>query len=136
MYGELSNEEIDRLLERNRFGRLGFLLDDQVYITPINYAYEAGVLYGHAPEGTKVQGMRQHPNIAFEVDEIQDPAHWHSVLLHGRFREVRDPDKKRLTFQRILDQAGGGERSEVTWALGLEDLVIFEVQVDSRTGRF
>src|SRR6478672_8702508 len=136
MYGELTNEEIDSLLARNRYGRLGFNLNGQVYITPINYAYEAGVLYGHAPEGTKVRAMRESPNVAFEVDEIESAAHWRSVLLHGRYQEVRDAEKKRRAFQGILGQAGGGERSEVSWALGLDDLVIFRVEIESRTGRF
>ena len=108
MYGELRTEEIDSLLGRNRYGRLGFNLNGQVFITPINYAYEAGV-YGHAPEGTKVRAMRENPVVAFEVDEIESAAHWRSVLLHGRYQEVRDPEKKRLAFQIILGQAGGGE---------------------------
>jgi len=136
MYGELRTEEIDSLLGRNRYGRLGFNLNGQVFITPINYAYEAGVLYGHAPEGTKVRAMRENPVVAFEVDEIESAAHWRSVLLHGRYQEVRDPEKKRLAFQIILGQAGGGERSEVSWAMGLDDLVIFRVDVESRSGRF
>jgi uncharacterized protein len=136
MYGELTNEEIDSLLARNRYGRLGFNFEGQIHITPINYAYEAGVLYGHAPDGTKVRAMRASPNVAFEVDEIMSAAHWRSVLLHGRYQEVRDPEKKRGAFQSIVDQAGGGERSEVSWALGLNDLVIFRIEIESRTGRF
>ena len=84
MYGELNEREVDALLERQRYGRLGFTLDGQLYIIPINYGYAGGVLYGHASEGshlyghgtqgTKVRGMRKNPVVAFEVDEIVDPA--------------------------------------------------------------
>jgi nitroimidazol reductase NimA-like FMN-containing flavoprotein (pyridoxamine 5'-phosphate oxidase superfamily) len=146
MYGELKDHEIEALLARHRYGRLGFALDGQLYIIPINYGYANGILYGHASVGsdlyghatlgTKVRGMRQNPTVAFEVDEIQDAAHWRSVLLHGRFVEVHDKDQQKDAFNHIVAQAGGGERSEVSWALDLEHLVVFRIEVTARTGRF
>jgi uncharacterized protein len=146
MYGALNDKEMDALLARHRYGRLGYSLEGQIYIVPINYAYDGGVLYGHASQkgqlagaeatGVKVRGMRQNPTVAFEVDEIQDAAHWRSVLLHGRFVELKGSDEQREAFARIVAQAGGGERSEVSWALDLEHLVLFKVEMSSRTGRF
>jgi uncharacterized protein len=136
MYGDLTSDEIDQLLARNRYGRIGFTFEGQVFITPINYAFKEGVLYGHAPQGTKVRGMRHNPVVAFEVDEIKDGAHWRSVLMHGRFTEIENREEKREAFRAILQQAGGGERSEVSWAMSLDELVIFKIQVTSRTGRF
>jgi nitroimidazol reductase NimA-like FMN-containing flavoprotein (pyridoxamine 5'-phosphate oxidase superfamily) len=136
MYGEMTAEQIDQLLARHRFGRLGFELDGAVYIIPINYAYEAGVLYGHAAEGTKVHAMRQNPNVAFEVDEIDDPAHWRSALLHGRYLELHNRAEKREAFERIVAQNGGGERSEATWGFSLDHMVVFRIDVTARSGRF
>jgi nitroimidazol reductase NimA-like FMN-containing flavoprotein (pyridoxamine 5'-phosphate oxidase superfamily) len=146
VYGELKHEEIDALLERHRYGRIGFSLDGQLYIIPINYGYSGSVLYGHASEsshlyglpvqGTKVRGMRQNPIVAFEVDEIENAAHWRSVLLHGRYTELHDPQEQKAAFGHIVAQAGGGERSEVSWALDLEHLVLFKIEVNQRTGRF
>src|SRR5579875_796060 len=122
MYGELGVDEIDALLNRRRYGRVGLTLDGEVYIIPINYAYDGQRIYGQAPMGspgqlpggTKVRGMRQNPHVAFEVDEIDDPSHWRSVLVQGHFQELHDPDQRRAAFQRIAAQAGGGERSEVS----------------------
>jgi len=136
MYGALSDQAIDNFLRHHYFGRLGFVLDGEVYIIPINYAYDDTRIYGHAPPGTKVAGMRQHPNVAFEVDEISDPAHWQSVLVHGRFVELREGSTKQAAFQRILAQTGSGERSEATWMQDLEQLVVFAIEITSRTGRF
>ncbi len=144
MYGELSSGEIEAVLGRHRYGRLGFTLDGEVYVIPINYAYDGERLYGMAPTGspgqlvggTKVKGMRQNPHVAFEVDEIADPAHWRSVLLQGRFHELHDPEERRAAYERIGVHAGGGERSEVSWALGLEHLVVFTIQITQRHGRF
>jgi nitroimidazol reductase NimA-like FMN-containing flavoprotein (pyridoxamine 5'-phosphate oxidase superfamily) len=146
MYGKLNDHEIEAMLARNRYGRLGFALDGQLYIVPINYGYANGTLYGHASGrsdlgghatlGTKVRGMRQNPTVAFEVDEIRDPAHWRSVLLHGRFVEINGKEQQKDAFNHIVAQAGGGERSEVSWALDLEHLVVFRIEVTARTGRF
>jgi nitroimidazol reductase NimA-like FMN-containing flavoprotein (pyridoxamine 5'-phosphate oxidase superfamily) len=136
MYGELSAGQMDELLQRHRFGRLGFVLNGEVFIIPVNYGYNGNRLYGHAPEGTKVQGMRQNPEVAFEVDEIDDPAHWRSVLVQGRYRELHERVEKEAAFRRIVLQAGGGESSEVTWGMGLDHLVIFAIEVTQRHGRF
>ena len=136
MYGEMGTQDIDQLLSRHRYGRLGFSLDGQTYIIPINYAYNGEFIYGQAPEGTKVRGMRENPQVAFEVDEIKDPAHWRSVLVQGRFAELHERAEKEAAFRRIVLQAGGGESSEVTWATDLDHLVLFKIEIARRSGRF
>jgi len=144
VYGDLTEAEIDAVLGRHRYGRVAFTLDEEVYIIPINYAYDGNRLYGQAPEGTrgqipggtKVAGMRGNPHVAFQVDEIEDPAHWRSVLLQGRFHELHDRAGKEAAFERILAQAGGGERSEVSWALDIDHLVVFTIELTQRHGRF
>jgi nitroimidazol reductase NimA-like FMN-containing flavoprotein (pyridoxamine 5'-phosphate oxidase superfamily) len=144
MYGDLTAEEIDALLRRHRYARLGFTFNAEVYIIPINYAYDGARLYGQAPAGhagylpggTKVAGMRQHDHVALQVDEIEDPAHWRSVLLHGRFHELHGPTEKRATFERISQQAGGGDRSEVSYVRGIDELVHFTIEIVERHGRY
>lgn len=136
MYGALSEQAIDSFLRHHYFGRLGFVLDGEVYVIPINYGYDGVRLYGHAPPGTKVAGMRQHPRVAFEIDEVSDPAHWQSVLVHGRFVELREAPAKQLAFQHILAQTGRGERSQATWMMDPSQLIIFSIEITSRTGRF
>jgi nitroimidazol reductase NimA-like FMN-containing flavoprotein (pyridoxamine 5'-phosphate oxidase superfamily) len=136
VYGELTDREMDGLLQRHRFGRLAFTIEGELFIVPINYAYDGSRVYGHASVGTKVAGMRQNPHVAFEIDEIDDPAHWRSVLLQGRYIELHERAEKEATFQRILAQAGGGERSEVTWAMDVDHLVAFAIDITQRHGRF
>ena len=136
MYGTLTEETIEQMLHRHRYGRLGFTLDGQVYVIPINYAYDGAYIYAHATPGTKVEGMRHNPSVAFEIDEIDDPAHWRSVLVHGQAVELHERGEKEAAFQRIVAQGGGGERSQVTWALGLDELIVFRIDITARTGRF
>jgi uncharacterized protein len=136
MYGELNDHELDGLLKRHHFGRLGFMLENEVYVIPINYAYDGVRIYGHAPLGTKIEAMRQNPHVAFEVDEIDDPAHWRSALLQGRYVELHERAEKGAAFHHILAQGGDGERSEVTWAMGMDHLVVFAIDIRQRSGRF
>ncbi len=144
MYGELTYEEIDALLQRHRYGHLGFTLDGDVYVIPINYAYDGGRLYGQAPVGhhgympggTKVAGMRQQEHVAVQVDEIEDPGHWRSVLLQGRYHELHGPTEKWAAFERISRQAGGGDRSEVSYVMDINELVHFTIEITQRHGRY
>jgi len=46
--------------------------------------------------------MRHDPYVAFGVDEIEDPAHWRSVLLQGRFHELHDHAGEKAAFAQIL----------------------------------
>jgi len=144
MYGDLSADEIEAVLKGHRYGRVAFTLNDEVFITPMNYGYDGSRIYGQAPKGsvgripggTKIAGMRQNSHVAFEVDEIQDSAHWRSVLVQGRFRELRDRAEKQAAFQRVVTQAGEVGRSEVSWGLDLDQLVAFTIDITARHGRF
>jgi len=144
MYGDLSAHQVETVLNGHRYGRVAFNLNDEVYITPMNYGYDGSRIYGQAPKGsvgkvpggTKIAGMRQNTHVAFEVDEIQDAAHWRSVLVQGRFHELRERGEKQAAFQRVQAQAGGGERSEVSWGMDIDQLVVFTIDITQRHGRF
>jgi uncharacterized protein len=144
MYGDLSAAEIESVLRDHRYGRVAFNLNDEVYVIPMNYGYDGSRIYGQAakgsagrmPGGTKLAGMRQNSHVAFEVDEIQDAAHWRSVLVHGRFRELHDRGEKQAAFSQVVMQAGGGDRSEVSWGMDIDQLAVFAIDITARHGRF
>jgi uncharacterized protein len=136
MYGDLTEDRIDQLLAEHRFGRLGFISGDNVFILPVDYAYDGQFLYGQAPEGAKIETMRRNPHVAFLVDDIKAPNRCRSVLLHGLYIELHDRQEKEEAYRRILAQAGGGDRSEVSWAIPIEHLVVFKIQVTDRSARF
>ncbi len=85
VFRELSREEIEAVLLRNKVGRMAFSLHDQVDIQPIHYIYEGGWLYGRTPEGDKISTLKHNQWIAFEVDEITDLFDWRSIVIHGSF---------------------------------------------------
>ena len=82
---ELSRDEIEAMLLRNRVGRLAYSLHDRVDIEPIHYIYERGWLYGRTSEGDKLATIKHNQWVAFEVDEVTDMFDWRSLVLHGSF---------------------------------------------------
>ena len=85
VFRELSREEIEAVLLRNKVGRIAFSFHDRVDIQPIHYIYERGWLYGRTSEGDKISTLRHNQWIAFEVDEIADLFDWRSIVIHGSF---------------------------------------------------
>lgn len=82
---ELSRDEIEETITRNRVGRLAFSFHDRVDIQPIHYIYERGWLYGRTSEGEKIYTLKHNQWIAFEIDEVNDLFDWRSVVVHGSF---------------------------------------------------
>ena len=88
-FRDLSREEIEAMLLRNRVGRLAFSIHDRVDIQPIHYVYEHGWLYGRTSEGNKLSTLKHNQWVAFEVDEITDIFDWRSLVIHGSFWIMR-----------------------------------------------
>lgn len=82
-------------------GRIGCTDGQMVYIVPISYAYDGEYVYCHTREGLKVQTMRQHPEVCFEVDRLDNMANWQSVVAHGIFEELTDTDLRNDALQRL-----------------------------------
>ena len=85
IFRDLSRDEIEAMLLRNRVGRLAFSVHDRVDIQPIHYIYERGWLYGRTSEGDKIAALKHNQWIAFEVDEVTDLFDWRSIVIHGSF---------------------------------------------------
>jgi len=84
-FRELSRDETEAMLLRNRVGRLAFSLHDRVDVQPIHYIYERGWLYGRTSEGDKIVALTHNQWVAFEVDEVTDLFDWRSIVIHGSF---------------------------------------------------
>jgi uncharacterized protein len=82
----LDRDECERILSRNRVGRLAYARQNRVDIEPLHYVYHAGWIYGRTSHGAKLQatGSEWWP-VAFEVDEVEDVFQWRSVVVHGGF---------------------------------------------------
>lgn len=79
----LSRQECAEVLTRNHVGRLAFRDGNQVTIQPIGYVARDEWIFLRSAYGAKIEAITSDPFVAFEVDEIEGPFDWRSVVVHG-----------------------------------------------------
>jgi nitroimidazol reductase NimA-like FMN-containing flavoprotein (pyridoxamine 5'-phosphate oxidase superfamily) len=87
----LSEQECLELLERVRFGRVGFVDGDRAVILPVNYVYDAPFVVFRSTSGSKLDAALRNANVTFQIDATDPTYHggW-SVLVHGPAEIVSD----------------------------------------------
>ena len=134
---DLSRDEAMELLSRSHVGRLAFTFHDRVDIEPISYVYADEWLYARTSPGTKLQVVRHHPWVAFEVDDVRSRFDWRSVVVHGTIYFL---DADREADRHDYDAAVKVLRTADADALSSTDLtpqrqVLFRIHVDEVIGR-
>lgn len=137
-FSDLSPDDATALLARNHVGRIAFSHGNRVDIEPIGYAYHEGWLFGRTSPGTKLTALGHRPWVAFEVDEVDGPLDWRSVVAHGSFR-VLEPGgseydaelyARAVRMLRAMDPAMGTADDAVPFRTA-----IFGVHLDEISGR-
>src|ERR671917_1113788 len=88
---EMSQEEIAGLLGRGWYGHLGCSRDGHPYVVPMSYSYDGGDIYFFTTEGTKTEFIAANHEVCFQVEEVEGPYDWQSVMLTGRAELLREP---------------------------------------------
>jgi len=135
MIGTLSLEEIEAILRRHRIGRLGCSANDRPYVVPITYAYEDGNIYAYSTLGRKIHIMREQPSVCFQVDEIDGPSSWRSVLAEGLYEEIGQEAERAAAVQ-LLVGSGAGLVPPGLNGDGVRGLVVFRLRLIEKSGRF
>jgi uncharacterized protein len=139
---DLAFDECVQLLKRNSVAHLGCAKDDEPYVVPIHYSFDAErhVIYVVSTLGQKVEWMRANPRVCLTVDEITDKNHWTTVVLNGLYEEigdVDDSDEARTRSQQLFQQ-----RKE-WWLPAMakhspdhpRKVVVFQIRISGMTGR-
>ena len=97
---ELTATECYQVLRRMHLARLACCRANHPYVVPISYDFDGEHLYSFATLGQKIVWMRENPNVCVEVDDIDDRFHWTTVLVFGRYQELRSPVEHQLARER------------------------------------
>ncbi|MEO8111824.1 MAG: pyridoxamine 5'-phosphate oxidase family protein [Ginsengibacter sp.] len=89
MLGNLNDLQIDHLLVSQFVGRIGCTDGKKPYIVPVTYVYDGEYIIGQTKEGLKLDIMRKHPTVCFEVDSMTNMANWQSAIISGTFEELK-----------------------------------------------
>ena len=94
----MSPDECWAALRAEEFGRLAYLLGDEVGLVPVNYAVDdtsAGPsLLFRTAEGSKLLGVLLHPQVVFEIDRVGEREGL-SVVLRGEARRLEEDEAHR-----------------------------------------
>jgi nitroimidazol reductase NimA-like FMN-containing flavoprotein (pyridoxamine 5'-phosphate oxidase superfamily) len=129
----LDATEMRSILTRNHVGRMAYSFHDRVNIVPVHYLYSDGWIYGRTSPGEKVEILAHHKWVAFEVDEVEGPYDWRSVVVYGGLY-VLEPDDD--AWRPALDLI----RTAVPDALSGDDptpfrTALFRIAIQESSGR-
>ncbi|MBS0522754.1 MAG: pyridoxamine 5'-phosphate oxidase family protein [Proteobacteria bacterium] len=145
MIGELSLPEIENLLHNELIARIGCHTGGHTYVVPVTYAYDGKAILGYSPEGLKLTMMRENPKVCVEVDHIDDPATWRSVIAHGTFEELSGAAaeeavrkiRARFDSQRVSGTAAPSHGLDPhARSLGRIRFSAYRIILETKTGRF
>ncbi len=105
MLGELNETQIRNVLTSQVVGRIGCTDGKQPYIVPVTFTYDGQYIYGQTNEGTKLKMLRKNKNVCFEVDTMTDMRNWQSVIVYGKFEELKNKTAEKareILFGRVF----------------------------------
>lgn len=136
---------IETIIKRSLACRLGLAEKDKPYVVPLCFGYNNNTLYFHsAPEGKKINIIKNNPNVCFEFDVDVDLVknkkacswgmRYRSVIGFGKASFIEDPAEKREALRAIVSQYSKDQVVEYTEA-DVKGIVLIKVKIDRMTGK-
>ncbi len=126
----LDDDGIEAVLRRAIVGRIACCAHEgeRPYLVPIPFGYDGESVYSISGPGRKLDIMRAHPEVAFEVDEVEAEDRWRSVIADGVFEEVTDPDARCRAIDIVAPKGGGASVSP--------EAIVYRIRLTRMSGRF
>lgn len=146
MLGKLDIDQMNSLLSSQALGRLACTDGLHPYIIPITYTYDGNYIYGQTNEGRKLEILRKNPNICFQVERMMDMRNWESILVYGKFEELKNKEAESargilynrffpLMTSSTVHSFGNETATEIEDANRVKP-VMFKIKIERMTGRF
>ena len=99
---EMAESEMQEMLGRVFYGHLGCSVDDQPYVVPIHFAYEAPNFFIYTNEGLKTEMMAANPQVCLQVESIIDSGQWQSIVIRGKAERINPPAEREAALKLIM----------------------------------
>lgn len=87
---EMSDNEIEEILQRVGYGHFACARNNRPYIVPIHHAYSKPNIYIYTTEGLKTEIISANPEVCLQVEEVIDNGDWRSIVIHGEAEQIVD----------------------------------------------
>jgi nitroimidazol reductase NimA-like FMN-containing flavoprotein (pyridoxamine 5'-phosphate oxidase superfamily) len=126
----LDPEGVEALLRSALVGRIACCAhdEDRPYLVPIPYGYDGECVYSISGPGRKLEIMRRHPFVSFEVDDVAAEDRWRSVVAEGEFEEITDAAERARAIVIVAPSNGVGSVSP--------EAVVYRIRLTRKSGRF
>lgn len=136
---------LDEILTKSKICRLGMIDKGLPYVLPFNFGYHEDCIYIHsAPEGKKIELLKENPLVCFEVEQQADiiedevACKWstlyRSVVGYGNVQIVNGFEDKKRGLEIIMNQHGYSGKMDFN-RKEVEFIVILKLQIESMTGK-
>lgn len=148
MTGTLNKEQTEEVLSGGYIMRIGCKDNRRMYILPVTYCYdkETSSLIGHSGPGTKINAMKENPEVCFEVEQINSISSWKTVVGWGRFEELKGSDAKKgihLLVNKVRTLLNNDNHPHMKFLHNLShsagsesDAIIYRIRISECTGKF
>lgn len=84
----MGSKEIQSLLQQVGYGHLGCSFEERPYVVSVQYylehSEENSNIYIFTTEGQKTHYLDANPQVCLQVEKVNDPLSWRSVVVTGR----------------------------------------------------
>jgi uncharacterized protein len=81
---EMGSTEMHELLRRVNYGHLGCAREGHPYVVPIHFVHQLDDFYFFTTEGMKTEYISANREVCLQVEDVQDPFNWSSVIVNGK----------------------------------------------------
>ncbi|MEP7274344.1 MAG: pyridoxamine 5'-phosphate oxidase family protein [Acidobacteriota bacterium] len=134
MISEMTKDEAKNLLAQQNLGRLGCIAEGEAYVVPVHYHFDGEDIYLHSLPGRKLSALRTHNRACLQVDSIQDPWQWRSVIAYGQYQEIADPKLREQSLISILRHVPDMTPVESKMSTRGDEVVVFRLRLEQITG--
>jgi nitroimidazol reductase NimA-like FMN-containing flavoprotein (pyridoxamine 5'-phosphate oxidase superfamily) len=132
--GKLGEEDSLEILREGTLGRLGCIASGWPYVVPVNYFFDGKDIYVHTLPGKKLDALRSNPRVCLQVDKINDPYNWRSVIAYGTFEEISAEETRENILTRMYSRLPHMTPVESRLVEGAKGTVVFRIKVEEVTG--
>jgi nitroimidazol reductase NimA-like FMN-containing flavoprotein (pyridoxamine 5'-phosphate oxidase superfamily) len=136
---------IEKILNESSICRIGFSVDGEAHIIPVNFGYRDNKLFIHsATDGRKIDFIMQNNRVCFEMELDHEiitgkaacdwTTKYRSIIGYGYISIIDDSSQKKAGLDIIMSKYGGPNTNTYSEKI-LKKMVLFVIEIDTLSGK-